>query len=117
MNSGRATACSSATMRRPTVAGLDPSSAAAADSPPPRATRMKTFRSSQSMLFIPEKYRTGLIGSIGEMSHYVLRYRNKDGDRMMEQMLGWGLFHWQLSRLRLNRPPSEDEFYGRDIHA
>jgi hypothetical protein len=41
-------------MRRPTVAGLSPSSLAAAESPPPRATRMKTFRSSQSMFFIFE---------------------------------------------------------------
>ena len=35
----------------------------------------------------------------------------------MEQMLAWGLFQWQLARSGLTRPRSEDEFYGRDVHA
>jgi hypothetical protein len=35
----------------------------------------------------------------------------------MDQMLAWGLVHWQVARLRYTRPLSEDEFYGRDVHA
>jgi hypothetical protein len=35
----------------------------------------------------------------------------------MDQMLAWGLFHWQLSRSGLSRPLSEDEFYARHARA
>ena len=35
----------------------------------------------------------------------------------MDQMLAWGLYQWHLSRYGLARRPTEDEFYGRDVHA